>query len=300
MPIDPLAPAPLATDPRAVFAAKAFARLVSEDLFVTQANALEENVNDMEVQAIAAASNAASSADAAASSVTNAEGAAEAAAAAAAAATNAANASGTSVTENTIPAAIAGSKSFVFAEADRAIYPGMYLECADAAAPSTNTITIQVTAWDAGTKTVTGDVVGWKGAGTKASWVISLTAKPASVADAAALTNTTFTNYTETTHAPAAGSAFAIDLSLGTNWVITTNANTTITLPAPLAGKSYTVDVIYGGAHTLTWAGGGTLRWPAATAPSATSLAGKRDSFGFKSADAANTHGSVIGINYAA
>jgi hypothetical protein len=52
MPIDPLAPAPLATDTPAVFASKAFARLLTEDTFVTQANALESNVNAKEASCI--------------------------------------------------------------------------------------------------------------------------------------------------------------------------------------------------------------------------------------------------------
>ncbi len=45
--IDALAPAPLATDSQAVFAAKAFARLVSEDNFVTQVNALAAAMNSL-------------------------------------------------------------------------------------------------------------------------------------------------------------------------------------------------------------------------------------------------------------
>lgn len=114
------------------------------------------------------------------------------------------------------------------------------------------------------------------------------------------LTNPTITNYTEPVYAPAAGAAFVVDLANGSNQVFTTNANCTITLPAPVAGKSYTIDIKFGGAHTVTWVGGGTLCWPNATAPTVTSVNGKRDSFAFSSKDAVNTHGSIIALNYAA
>lgn len=114
------------------------------------------------------------------------------------------------------------------------------------------------------------------------------------------LANPTVTNYVETVYAPAAGSAFTVDLANGTHQVFTTNANCTITLPAAVAGKSYVIDVIYGGAHTLTWAGGGTVRWANGTSPTPTSVNGKRDIFGFMSPDGSNTHCSIINQNYAA
>lgn len=115
------------------------------------------------------------------------------------------------------------------------------------------------------------------------------------------LTNPTITNYTEVVYSPAAGTAFTVDLANGSNQVFTTSGNCTITLPVPVAGKCYGIDVIFGGAHTVTWAvAGGTLCWPSATAPTVTSVAGKRDSFGFKSTNATNTHGSTVGLNYAA
>lgn len=91
------------------------------------------------------------------------------------------------------------------------------------------------------------------------------------------LVNPTITNFTESGSAPAAGSAFTVDLSQGTDFEFTTNANTTITLPAPVAGKSYTVCVIYGGVHTVTFAGGGTIKYSAGTPPTPTSTSGARD-----------------------
>lgn len=91
------------------------------------------------------------------------------------------------------------------------------------------------------------------------------------------LVNPTITNFTESGQNPAAGSAFTVDLTQGTDFEFTTNANATITLPSPVAGKSYTVCVIYGGAHTVTFAGGGTIKYAGGVAPTATSVSGQRD-----------------------
>jgi len=111
------------------------------------------------------------------------------------------------------------------------------------------------------------------------------------------LTNPTITNYTETINAPAAGSAFTVDLTTGTIQKLTTNANTTITLPASVAGKNFSVIVAYGGVHTLTWAGGGVLKWAGGTAPTATSVSGKFDIFVF-TCDGTNTYGRSGGSNF--
>lgn len=111
------------------------------------------------------------------------------------------------------------------------------------------------------------------------------------------LTNPTITNYTETINAPAAGSAFTVDLTTGTIQKLTTNANTTITLPASVAGKNFSVIVAYGGVHTLTWAGGGVLKWAGGTAPTATSVNGKFDIFVF-TCDGTNTYGRSGGSNF--
>lgn len=109
--------------------------------------------------------------------------------------------------------------------------------------------------------------------------------------------NVQFVNYTETINAPAAGSAFTVNLANGTIHKLTTNANTTITLPASVSGKSYSVIVAYGGAHTITWAGGGTLKWAGGSAPAATSVSGKFDIFVF-TCDGTNTYGRSGGSNF--
>lgn len=111
------------------------------------------------------------------------------------------------------------------------------------------------------------------------------------------LTNPTVTNYVETLYAPAAGSAFTVDLANGTVQKFTTNANATVTLPASVAGKSYQITVAYGGTHTLTWAGGSTIKWAGGQAPTATSSSGKFDKFAFD-CDGTNTYGRSAGSNY--
>lgn len=112
-----------------------------------------------------------------------------------------------------------------------------------------------------------------------------------------ALANPSITNFTETRYAPAAGSAFTVNLNNGTIQRFTTNANTTITLPASASGKSFVIEVAYGGAHTITWAGGGTLRWAGGSAPTATSVNGKIDRYVF-TCDGTNTFGSDGGRNF--
>lgn len=111
------------------------------------------------------------------------------------------------------------------------------------------------------------------------------------------LTNPTITNYVETLYAPAAGSAWTVDLANGTVQKLTTNANATITLPASTAGKSYTIIVAYGGTHTITWAGGGTLKWAGGSAPVATSVNAHFDIYVF-TCDGTNTFGADGGRNY--
>lgn len=93
------------------------------------------------------------------------------------------------------------------------------------------------------------------------------------------LANPVITNYTETYYAPAAGTAFTLDFANGTIQRFTTSGNLTITLPASVAGKSCLVEVLYGGAHTVTFAGGTALKYPNATAPAASSTAGKIDRY---------------------
>jgi hypothetical protein len=91
------------------------------------------------------------------------------------------------------------------------------------------------------------------------------------------LTKPTITGYKETVYAPSAGTAFTIDWSLGTLWVITTSGNCTITLPAAAVGEGGTIVVVYGGTHALTWAGGTALKYAGGTPPTPKGASGAED-----------------------
>ena len=117
--------------------------------------------------------------------------------------------------------------------------------------------------------------------GTIASWTGSLSNF--------ALTNPTITNLVETVYAPAAGSAFTVDWANGTIQKFTTNANVTITLPAASAGKGGVIIIVFGGTHTVTFAGGTSLKYSAGTAPTATSVNGKKDVYAIVCHDATET-----------
>ena len=111
------------------------------------------------------------------------------------------------------------------------------------------------------------------------------------------LSNPTITNYTETYYAPAAGTAFTVDLANGTVQRFTSSGNITITLPTSATGKSYVIEIAYSGAHTVTFSGGSTIKWSAATAPTATSVSGKIDRYVFE-CDGTNTLGADGGRNF--
>jgi hypothetical protein len=81
---------------------------------------------------------------------------------------------GTSATSNAIGT---GAKTFT-AETGKSWQPGMFIVIADAAAPSTNSMTAQVTSYNSGTGSLVVDVKSTLGSGTKSSWVISQTMNP--------------------------------------------------------------------------------------------------------------------------
>jgi hypothetical protein len=103
------------------------------------------------------------------------------------------------------------------------------------------------------------------------------------------LTNPTITGYSETVYAPSAGTAFTIDWSISTHWVITTSGNCTITLPAAAVGKGGTIDVKYGGTHALTWAGGTSLKYVGGTPPTPKGASGARDKYVVDCIDSSST-----------
>lgn len=77
-----------------------------------------------------------------------------------------------------------GSKSFTVSPS-KSFYPGMWLSIADSAAPSTNSVVAQVTSYTGTSLVVNVPANGVFGSGTKAAWVISLTAAPSGQVSAA-------------------------------------------------------------------------------------------------------------------
>jgi hypothetical protein len=110
------------------------------------------------------------------------------------------------------------------------------------------------------------------------------------------ITNPTITNYTETVFTANTGSSITISLANGTVQVLTLTATTTITMPTAAAGKSFVIILVQDstGGRVVTWS---TVSWPAATAPTLTTTAGKKDIFSFFS-DGASWYGTTIGQNY--
>jgi hypothetical protein len=93
---------------------------------------------------------------------------------AAAVAMNLNSTTGTSSTSNAIGT---GAKTFT-AETGKSWQPGMFIVIADASAPSTNSMTAQVTSYNSGTGELVVDVKGTLGSGTKSAWAISQTMNP--------------------------------------------------------------------------------------------------------------------------
>ncbi|MFZ2172335.1 MAG: hypothetical protein WAW61_22205, partial [Methylococcaceae bacterium] len=81
---------------------------------------------------------------------------------------------GTSSTSNAIGL---GAKTFT-ASINKQFVPGMYVVISDSAAPSTNSMTAQVTAYDIATGVLSVTVLFIRGTGTKTSWIITLSGDP--------------------------------------------------------------------------------------------------------------------------
>lgn len=258
--ITPMPAAPSSTDPSS-FDTNADATVAAFPVFISQVNAAAANVFANAVDTQTNATNAAASA------------------AAAAASSGAAPWASGSYTTGT--AAYSPINGLVY----RRKAPGG-ASPTDPSLDSTNWLTV-----------ATGDVT-LTGTQTLTNKTLTAAAINGGTVASAALTAPTITNYVETVHAPAAGASFTVDLANGTMQKFTTNANTTITLPAAAAGKSYAVEISYGGTHTITWAGGTLIKWAGGTAPTATSVNGKRDIYVFTCFDAAETLAQDGGRNF--
>jgi len=82
--------------------------------------------------------------------------------------------SGTSATSNSIGT---GAKTFT-ADTGKSWLPGMFLVFADTAAPSTNSMTVQVTSYNTSTGELVVNSLATLGSGTKTAWAISQTMNP--------------------------------------------------------------------------------------------------------------------------
>jgi hypothetical protein len=269
----------------------------------THQTELDALVTAVDADAATATTKAGEASASASTASTHAGTATTKAAEAEASALTALNAPGTSATSTTSLTVGAGAQALTI-QTGKSIVVGMEVAIAYTTTPTTR-MTGTVTAYDTGTGALTVTVSATSGSGTYAAWTVSLTAAVPDVATKTGaetltnktLTNPAVTNYTETIYAPAAGSAWTVDLANGTVQKLTTNANATITLPASVAGKSYLLLVAYGGTHTITWAGGSTIKWSGGSAPAATSVNGKFDIFAF-TCDGTATYGRTGGSNF--
>jgi hypothetical protein len=110
------------------------------------------------------------------------------------------------------------------------------------------------------------------------------------------LTNPTVTNYVETLYTANTSTAITVSLANGTVQNLTLTGNATITMPTAVAGKSFIIILSQDGtgSRTVTWS---TVSWPAATAPTITTTASKKDIYSFFS-DGTSWYGATIGQNY--
>lgn len=96
------------------------------------------------------------------------------------------NLNSTTDTSSTSLAISLGSKSLTVSTS-KSFQAGMYLILADSAAPSTNSMVVQVTSYNAGTGAMVAECIQVKGSGTITSWVISQSASPSADISAAML-----------------------------------------------------------------------------------------------------------------
>lgn len=148
-----------------------------------------------------------------------------------------------------------GSKSFTI-DTGLAFQVGDYVLIADSAAPTTNWMVGQVTAYDSGTGALTFDSQSANGSGTKTSWTIALTGEPndANFSSSPTFTGTPF----EDVYTVAASTAsLAIVPANGSIWDITLSANCTFT-ESLASGQGVLLMIDDGTAYTITWP---TITW---------------------------------------
>jgi hypothetical protein len=140
------------------------------------------------------------------------------------------------------------------------------------------------------------NITGYTASGATGTTSTNLVFSTSPAITTATLTNPTVTNYVETLYSANTSTAITVDLTNGTVQNLTLTGNATITMPTAVAGKSFIIILSQDGTggRTVTWS---TVSWPAATAPTITSTASKRDIFSFFS-NGTSWFGATIGQNY--
>jgi len=140
------------------------------------------------------------------------------------------------------------------------------------------------------------NITGYTASGATGTTSTNLVFSTSPAITTATLTNPTVTNYIETLYSANTSTAITVDLANGTVQNLTLTGNATITMPTAVAGKSFIIILSQDGTggRTVTWS---TVSWPAATAPTITSTASKRDIFSFFS-NGTSWFGATIGQNY--
>lgn len=184
--------------------------------------------------------------------------------------------SGTSTTSNSIGT---GSKTFT-TQVNKAWVVGTYILVTDDAAPTSNLMHGQVTAYNAGTGSITINVTLTAGSGTKTAWTLGLSGpQGATLAKASASqirAGTDDDNY-KTSKGDmdavafvqiSAGGSYTLDLSTGFNFEITLTSDMTFAVPSNLKdGKTGIITFLQqssGGTYNRTIAFNASIRKPGA------------------------------------
>lgn len=103
--------------------------------------------------------------------------------------------------------------------------------------------------------------------------------------------------YTEQMALANSGTAYTVNLALGSILKLNLTGNCTLTFPSGTAGQSFVLMIAQDatGSRTVTWPS--SVKWPSSTAPTITSTAGKMDKYVF-TYDGSYWIGAVAGKNY--
>lgn len=108
---------------------------------------------------------------------------------------------------------------------------------------------------------------------------------------------TTFKKLVQTINTATDGETVTFDLAKGGLQEVTLGGNRTLALSNVSVGQCFVIDLIQDGtgSRTVTWFD--TIKWTDGAAPTLTTTANKRDSFGFICKSAGNYQGYIIGQN---